>query len=182
MSVDTGTSSAVGWINLTTLLLRRFASLESCCPSRFGDPKGGVLRMWSVNGFIVAVQHSSPRPGGERKPTWNGRSVWEPTKRPLRAPECLRQRGRGSSRPGPPPVSRTALSASFAAGRECPYPYTERPGSGCVNRMNRGRFPRVPVPSRSRIGVRQPAPPSPPANVKRDLARGFGWACRGRGA
>lgn len=102
MSVDTGTSSAVGWINLTTLLLRRLASLESCCPSRFGDPKGGILRMWSAIGFIVAVQHSSPRPGAERKSTWNGRSVWEPTKKPLRVPGCLRLRGRGSSRPGPP--------------------------------------------------------------------------------
>ena len=182
MSVDTGTSSAVGWINLTTLLLRRLASLESCCPSRFGDPKGGILRMWSAIGFIVAVQHSSPRPGAERKSTWNGRSVWEPTKKPLRVPGCLRLRGRGSSRPGPPTGFTRRAFRPVCRRKRVPYPYTERPDSGCVNRMNRGRFLRVPVPSRSRIGVRQPAPPSPPANVKRDFARGFGWACRGRGA
>ena len=57
-------------------------------------------------------------------------------------------------------------------------PYTEKPDSGCVNRVNRGGFPRVPVPSRSRVGVRQRLPRHPPTNVKRDCARGLGWACR----
>ncbi len=40
-----------GWINLITLLLRRFASFESCRPSRFGDPKGNTLRIPSAKGF-----------------------------------------------------------------------------------------------------------------------------------
>ena len=34
-------------------------------------------------------------------------------------------------------------------------PYTEKPDSGCVNTVNRGDFPRVPAPSRSRIELRQ---------------------------
>ena len=34
--MDTGVISALGWFNLTTLLLRRFASHWSCCPSRLG--------------------------------------------------------------------------------------------------------------------------------------------------
>ena len=41
--MDTDISSAVGWINLTTLLLRRFASLESCCSSPFRVPEGHYL-------------------------------------------------------------------------------------------------------------------------------------------
>ena len=143
-------------------LLRRFASFDSRCCSRSGDPEGGTLRMWSVIGFIVAVQHSSPRPGAERKSTWNGRSVLRTDEEPLRAPGCLRQRGRGSSRPGPPPGSRTAPPAPFAAARECPYLYTERPDSGCVNSMNQDDFPRAPVPSRSRIGVCQRLAKTPP--------------------
>ena len=55
-----GVSSAVGWINLTKLLLRRFASFESCCPSRFGDPKGDILRISSATGFNPA--HRGRRP------------------------------------------------------------------------------------------------------------------------
>ena len=38
-SMDTGITSAVGWINLTTLLLRR-SPRWSCRPSRLGDPRG----------------------------------------------------------------------------------------------------------------------------------------------
>jgi len=55
-------------------------------------------------------------------------------------------------------------------------PYTERPDSDCVNRVNRGGFPRIPVPSRSRIGVRQRLPRHPPTNVKRDSLAGSGGA------
>jgi len=55
MPMDTGTGAAVGWINLTTLLLRRFASFDSCCPSRLGNPKGRILRIPSAIGFKPAV-------------------------------------------------------------------------------------------------------------------------------
>ena len=74
MPMDTGTDSALGSINLPTLLLRRFASSESCCPSRFGDPKGGILRMWSVIGFNpvggtkAAEAHPRPSQGSRRAP------------------------------------------------------------------------------------------------------------------
>ena len=39
MSMDKGTSSAVRWINLTTLLCRRFASFGRAALRAFGDPK-----------------------------------------------------------------------------------------------------------------------------------------------
>ena len=51
MPMDTGTASALGWINLPTLFLRRFTSFDSCCPSRSGDPKGGILRVSVAVGF-----------------------------------------------------------------------------------------------------------------------------------
>ena len=48
-SMDTGIGSAVGWINLTTLLLRRFASV---CPFAPWWPEGGgILRIPSAIGF-----------------------------------------------------------------------------------------------------------------------------------
>lgn len=53
-SMDTGIISALGSINLPTLLLRRFASLDSCCPSSPGDPKGGILRVSFAIGFNSA--------------------------------------------------------------------------------------------------------------------------------
>jgi len=43
----------------------------------------------------------------------------------------------------------------MATGSESPYPYTERSDSDCVNRMDSDDFPRVPVWSRTRIGLRQ---------------------------
>ena len=61
------TAFALGWINLTTLLLRPFASLGSCCSSRLGDPKGDILRIGSAIGFTLAGQHSSSSPGTERE-------------------------------------------------------------------------------------------------------------------
>ena len=182
MSVDTGTSSAVGWINLTTPLLRRFASSESCCPSRFGDPKGGILRMWSVIGFIVAVQHSSPR---ARR--------WTPATRNGTDPFGNRRRA---------DFDHQGAAVSAGAAR------LDRHTTGLAHRASRrvGRRIRVSIPvhGEARFGlcqqhesrqfpkgssaVREPdrrlpaAPPSPPTSVKRDFARGLGWACRGRGA
>ena len=61
-SMDTGISSALGWFNLTTLLLRRFASVWSCDPSRLGDPKGNILRIPPAIGF------NSIRPEGRTPP------------------------------------------------------------------------------------------------------------------
>ena len=55
VSMDTGIGSGVGWINLPTLFLRRFASFDSCCRSRSGDPKGGILRVSVAVGFILAL-------------------------------------------------------------------------------------------------------------------------------
>ena len=48
--IDTGISSAVGWINLTTLLLR-FASFGRTALLRFGDPKAEILRISPAIGF-----------------------------------------------------------------------------------------------------------------------------------
>ena len=45
LSMDTGISSALGWVNLNTRLLRHFASLLVIPPSRFGDPRGNILRI-----------------------------------------------------------------------------------------------------------------------------------------
>ena len=45
LSMDTGICSALGWINLTTRLLRRFASLVVIPPSRLSDPKSNILRI-----------------------------------------------------------------------------------------------------------------------------------------
>ena len=77
--MDTGISSARGWVNLTTLLLRRFASFESCCPSRLGDPKGNILRIPSAIGFNPALgaeaADSDPRPS--RAAIGAGRSLWD---------------------------------------------------------------------------------------------------------
>ncbi len=53
------------------------------------------------------------------------------------------------------PVSRTALPAPLDTESESPYRYTERSDSGCVNSMDSDDFPRVPVWSRTRIGLRQ---------------------------
>ena len=64
--MNTGIRSALGRINLTTLLLRRFASFDSCCPSRLGDPKGNILRIPFAIGFNPAqgaeAADADPRP------------------------------------------------------------------------------------------------------------------------
>ena len=62
--MSTGISSAFGWINLTTRLLR-FASFGRAAPSRFGNPKGGILRIPSARGFSPAAGDGNrlhPRP------------------------------------------------------------------------------------------------------------------------
>jgi len=51
LPTDNCTAFALGWINLTTLLLRRFASLGLVLRSRFGGPKGKILRIPSPPGF-----------------------------------------------------------------------------------------------------------------------------------
>ena len=45
LSMDKGISSALGRINRTTRLLRLCAALVVIPPSRFGDPKGNILRI-----------------------------------------------------------------------------------------------------------------------------------------
>ena len=35
-----------------------FRLVRSCCPSRFGDPKGDILRISSAIGFILALPPS----------------------------------------------------------------------------------------------------------------------------
>ena len=49
--MDTGIGSAVGWVKLTTLLLRRFASFARATLPPFGDPKDDILRIPSAMGF-----------------------------------------------------------------------------------------------------------------------------------
>ena len=80
--MDTGTTSALGWINLTTLLLRRFASFGRAALPRFGDPKGDILRISSAVGFIfaggaVGVRGTALRRkrlgGGQWRSGWNQR-------------------------------------------------------------------------------------------------------------
>ena len=51
LSMGTGTGSAVGWINLPTCVSSVFRLVCSCCPPRFGEPKGNILRSSSAIGF-----------------------------------------------------------------------------------------------------------------------------------
>jgi len=60
MPMDTGTASVSWWINLPTLLLRRFASFGRAAPSRFGSPKGDILRIPSAIGFNPARGTENP--------------------------------------------------------------------------------------------------------------------------
>ena len=55
-------------------------------------------------------------------------------------------------------------------------PYTERPDPSGVNSPNRGDFPRVPAPSRSRIGLRRRRLHRLPTSAKRRFARRLKWA------
>jgi hypothetical protein len=66
-SLDTGTGSAVGWINLTTLLLRRFASFGCAALHGAGDSKGGVLRIPSAVGC-----NRAPSPSRANRPPMRG--------------------------------------------------------------------------------------------------------------
>ena len=54
MPLDTGTSSALGWINLATCDSSGSSLVRSCCPSRFGNPKGqhptDLIRNWFQSG------------------------------------------------------------------------------------------------------------------------------------
>jgi len=73
MPMDTGTASALGWINLPTLLLRRFASFDSRCCSRSGDPEGDTLRVPVAVGFILALTPwwaNPPADAGVRPSDW----------------------------------------------------------------------------------------------------------------
>ena len=94
-----GHSSAVGWINLTTLLLRRFASFGSRCSSGFGDPKGSILRF--IRNWFQS-SHRGEAEGGmvpREHATEKGGSADAPLSYPsfsLRRPACLRLDG------GPP--------------------------------------------------------------------------------
>ena len=57
--------------------------------------------------------------------------------------------------PGSPPASAPdGLRRRESRVDEVSIPYTEKPDLGGVNLLNRGSFPRVPAPSRSRIGLR----------------------------
>ena len=98
-SMDTGISSAVGGVNLATLLLR-FASFGPCCPPRFGDPKGSILRISSAMGFNLAgrafgteARRSGNRTwtAGSRRSQWSG---WNRIEHGARLPP-----GRGWPRP-----------------------------------------------------------------------------------
>jgi len=55
MSVDIGTGSGLGWINLTTCDSSGASLRLLLPPSRFGDPKGGILRIPSAMGFNPAI-------------------------------------------------------------------------------------------------------------------------------
>ena len=66
--MDTGISSARGWINLTTLLLRRFASLVVLPVYASVDPKGDILRVSFAIGFtqLASIPVRTPARRGIR--------------------------------------------------------------------------------------------------------------------
>ena len=163
--MDTGISSAVGWINLTTLLLRRFAS--------FGRATlhASVTRRAASYGFhpqLVSSPMAPPtdgRRGDERRSTWVP-GDWTIPVEPMKS-RCEHQgaavgAGAAPLEPANTDALRHRCSSPACRRTRVSMPYTEKPDSGCVNRVNRGGFPRVPVPSRSRIGVRQRLPRHPP--------------------
>lgn len=57
--MDTGISSAVGWIK-PDYASPPFRLVCSCYPSRFGDPKGSILRISFAVGFNPADRDEDP--------------------------------------------------------------------------------------------------------------------------
>ena len=169
-SMDTGISSAVGWINLTTLLLRRFASFESCCPSRFGDPKGDILRYPSATGFNPAIgnegrrSRSAPISGGFRGGTvprgWVGGFITN----------AVGDGAAVSPREVPTRVLDWCLGVSMLGTLKSPVQDSQPLGNALVCQEVSGRFRRYPghrrsspagrknVPATSRQAARAPQP------------------------
>ncbi len=86
MPMGTGTDSVVGWINLTTSLLRRFASFSVTLPFTLRQPEGqystSLIRNW-FQSTREAREPMRPRPpegafAGARpfedRTEWDGRS------------------------------------------------------------------------------------------------------------
>jgi hypothetical protein len=144
MSMETGTGSAVGWVNLTTCDSSGTTLVCSCCPSRFGDPKGGILRLPSAIGFNPAVgDEADPRP--PRELSGAGPSPWSGSEASPRMPSEKGRRSRESQPVGNVPLCQ---DVSGAVGRRCQrlverHPGSVRPGSG-KQRWNRSPQPARP--------------------------------------
>lgn len=106
--VDTGISSALEWINLTTRLLRHFSSLVSIRPLGYGDPRRNILRIRFAMAF---------NPAGERGEVGLVSTGHDqvPQRRGLRL-RTPHRGGRSHRRPGaersPRPVLRKELTRS----------------------------------------------------------------------
>ena len=180
--MDTGTSSAVGWINLTTLLLRRFASFGRAAPSRLVTRRGRCLtdpiRKWFHPLASIPVRAATLRgirpgmddPDGTHKGRGEHRDATVPRTWLVSNPANRRR----SHAPHFPP--------RLATGKESPCPYTERLDAGCVNTVNRSRFLELPATSRRRNSLRQRRPHRHPWNFDAVLflpPTSVGWGNNG---